>query len=136
MKHYFIYIALAIVASLLMWGCSFDADVNDEIGRPEPLPDKPTVPIKKRPIVPTTKLPRPRIVGGVEWKSSDVLRLTLSESVPSAEVIITDLATGEQICYMFEGNGVEIAAIARPFELMINVGDQSYSYVIDGSDDR
>ena len=29
---------------------------------PEPLPAKPTVPLKKRPIVPTSKLPRPRVV--------------------------------------------------------------------------
>lgn len=29
--------------------------------RPEPLPAKPTVPLKKRPIVPTSKLPRPRV---------------------------------------------------------------------------
>ena len=28
---------------------------------PEPLPAKPTVPLKKRPIVPTSKLPRPRV---------------------------------------------------------------------------
>lgn len=136
MKHYLIYIALAVVASLLMWGCSFDADVNEDIGRPQPLPGKPTVPIKKRPIVPTTKLPRPRIVGSVEWKSSDVLMLTLNESVPSAEVVVTDLATGVQTCYMFDGDRVEIAAIAQSFELTINVGDQSYSYAIDDSDDR
>ena len=37
-----------------------------DISRPDPLPVKPTVPLKKRPIVPTSKLPRPRVVEAYE----------------------------------------------------------------------
>ena len=39
--------------------------------RPEPLPAKPTVPLKKRPIVPTSKLPRPRVAGAYEAEYYD-----------------------------------------------------------------
>lgn len=52
--------ALLCVIALVMVGCEA-AHVEDSF-RPEPLPAKPTVPLKKRPIVPTSKLPRPRVV--------------------------------------------------------------------------
>ena len=42
-----------------MVGC--EAMEPEESVRPDPLPAKPTVPLKKRPIVPTSKLPRPRV---------------------------------------------------------------------------
>ena len=53
-------IAICLVVALVAVGCevAFDGDVV----YPSPAPAKPTVPLKKRPIVPTTKLPRPRAV--------------------------------------------------------------------------
>lgn len=52
--------ALLCVIALVMVGC--EAMEPGDISRPDPLPVKPTVPLKKRPIVPTSKLPRPRVV--------------------------------------------------------------------------
>ena len=42
-----------------MVGCEALMEPGDF--NPEPLPAKPTVPLKKRPIVPTSKLPRQRV---------------------------------------------------------------------------
>lgn len=44
-----------------MVGCEAGEVMSPGDLTPSPLPVKPTVPLKKRPIVPTTKLPRPRI---------------------------------------------------------------------------
>lgn len=56
--------ALLCVIALVIVGC--EADVMSPDFNPEPLPAKPTVPLKKRPIVPTSKLPRPRVVEAYE----------------------------------------------------------------------
>lgn len=53
--------ALICVIALVMVGCAVDSMAPGDFN-PEPLPAKPTVPLKKRPIVPTSKLPRPRVV--------------------------------------------------------------------------
>lgn len=53
--------AICVVVVLLTVGC--EAAFVGDVTNPDP---KPTVPLKKRPIVPTTKLPRPRVVGGLE----------------------------------------------------------------------
>ena len=53
--------ALLCVIALVMVGCDASEMMPGDI-RPDPLPVKPTVPLKKRPIVPTSKLPRPRVV--------------------------------------------------------------------------
>lgn len=53
--------ALLCVIALVMVGCAVDSMAPGDFN-PEPLPVKPTVPLKKRPIVPTSKLPRPRVV--------------------------------------------------------------------------
>ena len=53
--------AICVVVVLLTVGC--EAAFDGEVTNPDPMP---TVPLKKRPIVPTTKLPRPRVVGGLE----------------------------------------------------------------------
>lgn len=57
--------ALLCVIALVMVGCEASIAPGD-ISRPDPLPVKPTVPLKKRPIVPTSKLPRPRVVEAYE----------------------------------------------------------------------
>ena len=57
MFRYALYGVVGVVV-LMLAGCEVMAPVEDI-----PMtPAKPTVPLKKRPIVPTTKLPRPRAV--------------------------------------------------------------------------
>lgn len=56
---------LLCVIALVMVGCDASEMMPGDI-RPDPLPVKPTVPLKKRPIVPTSKLPRPRVVEAYE----------------------------------------------------------------------
>ena len=57
-------IAICLVVALVAVGCevAFEGDVV----YPGPAPAKPTVPLKKRPIGPSTKLPRPRVVEDLE----------------------------------------------------------------------
>ena len=57
--------ALMCVIALVMVGCEARVMEPGDF-RPDPLPAKPTVPLKKRPIVPTSKLPRPRVVEAYE----------------------------------------------------------------------
>lgn len=57
--------ALLCVIALVMVGCDAIEMMPGDFN-PEPLPVKPTVPLKKRPIVPTSKLPRPRVVEAYE----------------------------------------------------------------------
>lgn len=62
--------ALLCVIALVMVGCAVDSMAPGDFN-PEPLPVKPTVPLKKRPIVPTSKLPRPRVVEAYEAEYYD-----------------------------------------------------------------
>lgn len=62
--------ALLCVIALVMVGCEADVMSPGDFN-PEPLPAKPTVPLKKRPIVPTSKLPRPRVVEAYEAECYD-----------------------------------------------------------------
>ena len=57
--------ALLCVIALVMVGCEADVMSPGDFN-PDPLPVKPTVPLKKRPIVPTSKLPRPRVAEAYE----------------------------------------------------------------------
>ena len=64
----FKFVLLCVIA-LVMVGC--EASIAPGDFNPEPLPAKPTVPLKKRPIVPTSKLPRPRVVEAYEAEVYD-----------------------------------------------------------------
>ena len=59
MVRYALCGAVMIVA-LMLAGCEVMEPAGDIA---PPMQVKPTVPLKKRPIVPTTKLPRPRVAG-------------------------------------------------------------------------
>ena len=68
------------VIALVMVGC--EASIAPGDFNPEPLPVKPTVPLKKRPIVPTSKLPRPRVVEAyeaAEWEYCETAEAEYSE---------------------------------------------------------
>lgn len=66
--------AICIVVALLMVGC--EAAFDSEPTIPDVKPGKPTVPLKKRPIVPTTKLPRPRVAEEYATAEAEVYEAT------------------------------------------------------------
>ena len=130
MRRYLICVIISVVAALILWGCeaSFDGSVGDNH---EPSqPSRPTVPIKRRPIVPSTKLPRPRIIANVAWSDDNTLAIRLAEPLSSVEVVVHNSATGEQQGYRFEGDSINIAVAEYPCEVVIRAGDDTYSYVI------
>lgn len=61
-----------------MVGCEADVMGPGDFN-PEPLPVKPTVPLKKRPIVPTSKLPRPRVVEAYEAEAYEAAAYDATE---------------------------------------------------------
>lgn len=66
--------AICIVVALLMVGC--EAGYVGDLEVPDAKPGKPTVPLKKRPIVPTTKLPRPRVAEEYATAEAEVYEAT------------------------------------------------------------
>ena len=70
--------ALLGVIALVMGGCDASEMMPGDI-RPDPLPVKPTVPLKKQPIVPTSKLPRPRVVEAYEAETYDAAEWEYAE---------------------------------------------------------
>ena len=60
-------VAICIAVTLMAVGCELEYDASENPLPNQPNePGRPTVPLKKRPIVPTTKLPRPRAVENPE----------------------------------------------------------------------
>ena len=76
--------ALMCVIALVMVGCEAGVMEPGDFN-PEPLPAKPTVPLKKRPIVPTSKLPRPRVVEVYEAECYDAAEVYEAETCEAAE---------------------------------------------------
>jgi hypothetical protein len=70
--------ALMCVIALVMVGC--EAMEPTEGICPDPLPAKPTVPLKKRPIVPTSKLPRPRVAEEYATAEAEVYEAEVYEA--------------------------------------------------------
>ena len=74
---------VACAAVLALAGCEKGVNLSPDAPTPPPqppegdlVPSKPTSPIKRRPIVPTTKLPRPRFAESeavLEWEEESVL---------------------------------------------------------------
>lgn len=130
-------VALKILAYALLVittaACSMDAEsIGDNNVTSPPVPGKPTVPIKRRPIVPTTKLPRPRIIGGVEWSNGTTLAIHLNEAMPSAEVVIEDMLMGTWESYTLSGTTLEvIPPHESSFKVTILLGAESYSYIVE-----
>ena len=56
-------VAICIAVTLMAVGCEleYDGAIEKPLPNQPNEPGRPTIPLKKRPIVPTTKLPRPRI---------------------------------------------------------------------------
>ena len=103
--------ALMCVIALVMVGCEAEVMEPGDFS-PEPLPVKPTVPLKKRPIVPTSKLPRPR-VASVTKNAEGGLVGSIAEGVDSATVTITEHDTRTMITYVVDGDVFELNDISE-----------------------
>lgn len=114
----------------MMCGCAADFDAGIGDANPNPDPGRPTVPIKRRPIVPSTKLPRPRLIAKVVWKGDNTLAVTLAESVPSAEVVVRDVLSGAEYGYLFEGAGIDVVVPDNSVEVEVRVGGEYYVYTV------
>ena len=107
--------------------CSFsppqDAPASD--ARP-----KPTVPLKKRPIVPTTKLPRPRIAEVVHIADGGVM-VKLAAEV-EAMVMVTALDTCASEEYVIDGGELVLMDIpAGAVEIIVEVDGEREVYMIE-----
>jgi hypothetical protein len=127
--------ALMCVIALVMVGCEAMEDKmdNGDMGEdvcPEPLPVKPTVPLKKRPIVPTSKLPRPR-VAEVSITAEGVLVVSIAEGVDMATVTITEHDTRKMITYVVDGGVLELNDISESaFDVAVEADGEVDVYTV------
>lgn len=97
---------------------------------PNPLPVKPTVPLKKRPIVPTTKLPRPRIAEIWQTTNGGVMVKLTAEG--EAMVTISALNSCMSDTYIIYGGELVLSDIpAGDIEIAIEVDDEREVYIIE-----
>lgn len=137
-------VILFVSAALLMTACQvdFNLDVQDPSNPPSPdIPSdgdpgnpgfgiKPTVPLKRRPIVPTSKLPRPKIIERISWTEAGTLSVALTEDTPAVVTIIE--RDGTLRSYVSDAYGVEITDVPEEaFELQIDVADERYTVVVE-----
>ena len=91
---------------------------------------KPTVPLKKRPIVPTTKLPRPRIAEVVHIADGGVM-VKLAAEV-EAMVMVTALDTCASEEYVIDGGELVLMDIpAGAVEIIVEVDGEREVYMIE-----
>lgn len=128
-------IGCVVGAALLMTACE-----SMSIGAvPDPPKDdtdgpgfgvKPTVPLKRRPIVPTTKLPRPRIIEHISWTAAGTLSVALKEDATAVVTIVE--RDGTLRSYVADGRVVEVFDIPEEaFELQIDVAEERYTVVVE-----
>jgi hypothetical protein len=87
----------------------------------ENINSKPTVPLKRRPIVPTSKLPRPRIVDVVEGVDGSIM-VALSAEVSAAMITVTTLDESASECYVVDGNVFVLQDVPQDaFEVTVEV---------------
>lgn len=85
------------------------------------ITSKPTVPLKRRPIVPTSKLPRPRIVDVVEGVDGSIM-VALSAEVSAAMITVTTLDESASECYVVDGNVFVLQDVPQDaFEVTVEV---------------
>ena len=106
-----------------------DNDPGDNVpGENEPG-DKPTTPIKRRPIVPTSKLPRPRIIDRIEFNSGILsIHLNAEETMPTIEVLCP--ATTEVITLNSYVETISLDVAEEVYILNIYLGDEIYTETI------
>lgn len=121
--------ALMCVIALVMVGCEARVMESGDIS-PEPLPVKPTVPLKKRPIVPTSKLPRPR-VASVTINAEGGLVVSMAERVDIATVTITEHDTRKMITYVVDGDVFELNDISESaFDVVVEADGEVDVYTV------
>ena len=128
------YIACCIVA-LCVVGCTFESDnkvpttpnqdhdggVGDEV---------PTVPLKKRPIVPTTKLPRPRVVD-IYFLAERTMVVEMAEEECVAAVTITEHDTNSVVVYVVDDEVFELDDIpVGTFDIAVEVDGEVETYTV------
>ena len=138
------YIALLVAGvALLMTACEVALDYGDQANPPSPdIPSdwedpgdpgfgiKPTVPLKRRPIVPKNKLPRPHIIERINWTEAGTLSVALTEDTPAVVTIIE--RDGTLRSYVSDAYGVEITDVPEEaFELQIDVAEERYTVVVE-----
>ncbi|MBR3827280.1 MAG: hypothetical protein IKJ38_06180 [Alistipes sp.] len=131
MRRYLIYIITVVTAALMMWSCAADFDSINGDHSSAPEPSRPTVPIKRRPIVPSTKLPRPRLIAKVAWSQDNTLAVRLVEDVAVAEVIVRDRVEDKEYAYIFEGDSIDVTLPDHSVEVEVRVGDERYLYIVE-----
>lgn len=103
-----------------------------DIGPSNPPPtSKPTVPIKRRPITPTTKLPRPRVIETIDWLRDNGIHLSLCEAVPGAEVMVYDIEAGTWESYAIVGTSIDIPLPDTAAEVVIYLAEEEYTIMIE-----
>lgn len=122
--------ALICVIALVMVGCEAGEVMDPGDISPSPLPVKPTVPLKKRPIVPTTKLPRPRIAEMWQTTNGGVMVKLTAEG--EAMVTISALNSCMSDTYIIYGGELVLSDIpAGDIEIAIEVDDEREVYIIE-----
>jgi hypothetical protein len=123
------------VAALALVGCSVDYSNIEDPVIPEPgegeteMPQRPTVPLKKRPIVPTSKLPRPRFA---EVLQSDEGRFVvmLQPEAGVATVTITE-CDGRVTTYIIDNEVLELSDVSEhAFDIAVEVDGVVEVYTI------
>ena len=127
--------ALICVIALVMVGCEVAEVMSpDEINpgetSPDPLPVKPTVPLKKRPIVPTTKLPRPRVVD-IYFLAERTMVVEMAEEQCVAAVTITEHDTNSVVVYVVDDEVFELDDIpVGTFDIAVEVDGEVETYTV------
>ena len=127
--------ALICVIALVMVGCEVaevmsPGDINPGEISPDPLPVKPTVPLKKRPIVPTTKLPRPRVVD-IYFLAERTMVVEMAEEQCVAAVTITEHDTNSVVVYVVDDEVFELDDIpVGTFDIAVEVDGEVETYTV------
>lgn len=123
---YIIY-SLVVLSAV---ACAYAGDLDDNPTQIDT--NKPTVPLKKRPIVPTTKLPRPRVVDVVERVDGSIMVALSAEIGTVAMVTVTTLDDCASECYLVEGGNVFVLQDVPQgtFVIMIEVDGEVDTYKI------
>ena len=121
---YIIYSIVVLSAVACYFAPTQDAPVWND-ARP-----KPTVPLKKRPIVPTTKLPRPRVVEVWQMDEGGVM-VKLTDEVTAA-VTVTALESYESHQYVIDGGELVLMDMpAGAVEIVVEVDGEREVYLIE-----
>lgn len=129
MRVVFRYLSLALIAAIA-YSCDLsiveDGVTSPGVGETDPPYDRPTVPIKRRPIVPTTKLPRPRVIERMGYDGS-TLSIRLAEEFNGFDFELVNLTTSERILLYALGSKIDINIGCGEYTLVLIDDTVSYT---------